>query len=210
MPARTRTSRPADTAPAETSSSAESLRVGHHLKRERKLKGMRLVDVAAAARISPSLISKIEHNKLNPSLSVLHRIAKALGTSVSALLVLEEQIDRIVLRQADRAVVGNGGTGIFSWEGIQAEILVPHEHGRQLEGFLFVMQPGGHSNGEVEHEGEECGYVVDGQLELVVSGTKYLLGPGDSFFFPSHRPHSYRNPGKKPAKVLWVNTPPTF
>src|ERR1044071_816908 len=155
----------------ESRNPADSLRVGHHLKRERKLKGMRLVDVADAAGISPSLISKIEHNKLNPSLSALHRIAKALGTSVSALLALEEQVDRIVLKQPDRAVVGNGGTGIFSWEGIDAEILIPHEHGRQLEGFLFVMQPGGHSNGEIEHEGEECGYVIEGQLELVVNGT---------------------------------------
>src|SRR5690606_27863074 len=143
-------------------------------------------------------------------LSALHRIAKALGTSVSALLALEEQVDRIVLKQPDRAVVGDGGMGIFSWEGIEAEIIIPHEHGRQLEGFLFVMQPGGHSNGEVEHEGEECGYVIEGQLELVINGTTYLLGPGDSFFFPSHRPHSYRNPGKKVARVLWVNTPPTF
>lgn len=199
--------RPARKAPAPEES---SLRIGHHLKRERRLKGMRLVDVAETAGISPSLISKIEHNKLNPSLSALHRIAKALGTSVSALLALEEQVDSVVLKRHDRAKVGNGGTGIFSWEGIEAEILVPHEHGRQLEGFLFVMQPGGHSNGEVEHEGEECGYLIEGQLELVVSGTTFLLEAGDSFFFPSHRPHSYRNPGKKLAKVVWINTPPTF
>jgi uncharacterized cupin superfamily protein len=36
------------------------------------------------------------------------------------------------------------------------------------------------------------------------------LGPGDSFAFPSHLAHAYRNPGSKVARVLWINTPPTF
>jgi transcriptional regulator with XRE-family HTH domain len=183
--------------------------LGHHLKRERLMKNLRLVDVAEAAGISPSLISKIEHNKLNPSLSTLHRIAKALGTSVSALFALEEQVDQVVLRREERAIVAKG-VGIFHWEGIEAEVLIPHDLGRQMEGFLFVMEPGGHSDGTIEHDGEECGYVISGELELVVNDVEYRLGPGDSFFFSSTRPHSYRNPGKEVAHVIWINTPPTF
>jgi transcriptional regulator with XRE-family HTH domain len=196
-------------APEVPAGRERGLRLGHHLKRERKLKGMRLVDVAEAAGISPSLISKIEHNKLNPSLSALHRIAKALGTSVSALFALEEQVDSVVLRPGERAVVA-AGTGIFDWEGIEAEIVIPHAHGRQMQGFVFEMQPGGHSNGVIEHEGEECGFVIEGELELIVNGHQYLLGPGDSFFFHSTRPHSYRNPSKGISRVVWINTPPTF
>jgi uncharacterized cupin superfamily protein len=38
----------------------------------------------------------------------------------------------------------------------------------------------------------------------------YDLAQGDSFSFPSHLTHTYRNPGTNVARVLWVNTPPTF
>lgn len=185
-------------------------RIGFHLKRERRLKGMRLVDVADAAGISPSLISKIEHNRLNPSLSTLHRIAKALGTSVSALFAMEEQVSQVVLRPEERVVAGADSGSFPHWEGIEAEIIIPYESGRRLEGFLFVMEPGGHSGGPVQHDGEECGYVIEGQLELEVGDQIYRLGPGDSFFFQSHVVHRYRNPGKASARVIWINTPPTF
>lgn len=197
---------------ADATDEGESLispRIGFQLKRQRLLKGMRLIDVAEVAGLSPSLISKIERNKINPSLSTLHRIAKVLETSVSALFALDEQVDQIVLRQQDRAVAGKV-QDIVQWEGIEAEIMIPYVEGRLLEGFVFVMEPGGHSGGILQHDGEECGYVLEGQLELTVGGKKYILERGDSFFFHSNTPHSYRNPGKVTARVIWINTPPTF
>lgn len=186
-----------------------SPRMGYQLKRARLLKGMRLVDVAEAASLSPSLISKIERNKINPSLSTLHRIAKVLETSVSALFALDEQLDQVVLKHEDRAVAGKV-QDMVQWEGIEAEIMIPYVEGRLLEGFVFVMEPGGHSGGVLQHDGEECGYVLEGQLELTVGTETHILGKGDSFFFYSNTPHAYRNPGDVTARVIWINTPPTF
>jgi transcriptional regulator with XRE-family HTH domain len=184
-------------------------RIAFQLRRERRLKSLRLKDVADAAGISPSLISKIEHNKIKPSLSTLHRLAKALGTSISALLPAEGAADKVVSRPGERPVVGKV-QNMSEWEGIEAEIMVPHREKQLLEGFVFIMEPGGHSGGILQHEGEECGYVLDGQLELTVGGRIFRLHPGDSFFFPSDIPHAYRNPGRKKARVIWINTPPTF
>ena len=62
----------------------------------------------------------------------------------------------------------------------------------------------------IKHEGEEFGYLLDGEIELIVDKKKYQLRPGDSFFFRSERPHSYTNNRKKVARILWLNTPPTF
>ena len=45
---------------------------------------------------------------------------------------------------------------------------------------------------------------------LHVAGRRYRMGEGDSFHFRSERAHSYRNVGKKKARILWLNTPPTF
>jgi uncharacterized cupin superfamily protein len=51
---------------------------------------------------------------------------------------------------------------------------------------------------------------LEGEIELDVDGTRYLVGPGDSFSFRSERKHSYRNSGRGIARALWINTPPTF
>jgi transcriptional regulator with XRE-family HTH domain len=186
-----------------------SPRIGFQLKRERRIRGLRLKDVAEAAGLSLSLISKIENNRVSPSLSTLHRLAKALGTSVSALFTMDETLDKVVHRPHERPVAGKVQS-MVEWDGIEAEIMVPFGSGRLLEGFVFVMQPGSHSGGVLQHEGEECGYVLEGKLELTVGEECYLLDPGDSFFFPSEIPHAYRNPGDTIARVIWINTPPTF
>ncbi|MDH3688267.1 MAG: cupin domain-containing protein [Gammaproteobacteria bacterium] len=186
-----------------------SPRIGFQLKRERCVRGLRLKDVAEATGLSQSFISKIENNKVSPSLSTLHRIAKALGTGISAVFAMDETLDRVVHHPKDRPVAGKVQS-MVEWDGIQAEIMVPYVAGRMLEGFVFIMQPGGHSGGVLRHEGEECGYVLEGELELVVGGETNVLKPGDSFFFHSDLPHSYRNPGKVAARVIWINTPPTY
>ena len=186
-----------------------SPRIGFQLKRERRVRGLRLKDVAEATGLSLSLISKIENNRVSPSLSTLHRVAKALGTSVSALFTMDETLDKVVHRPHERPVAGRVQS-MVEWDGIEAEIMVPFGSGRLLEGFVFIMEPGSHSGGVLQHEGEECGYVLAGQLELTVGEKCYLLDPGDSFFFLSEIPHAYRNPGEMTARVIWINTPPTF
>ena len=186
-----------------------SPRIGFQLRRARRIKGFRLKDVADKAGLSQSLISKIENNKTSPSLSTLHRVAKALGTSISALFAADESLDQVVQRPQERPIAGKVQS-MVEWDGIEAEIIVPYVSGRLLEGFVFIMEPGGHSGGTLQHEGEECGYVLAGRLELVVDRTTYVLNPGDSFFFNSERPHAYRNPGAVKTRVLWINTPPTY
>jgi mannose-6-phosphate isomerase-like protein (cupin superfamily) len=47
-------------------------------------------------------------------------------------------------------------------------------------------------------------------LELWIENEKFLLKAGDSFSFPSTKPHRYRNPSKRETVVLWVITPPTY
>ena len=194
---------------SDTPTARMSPRIGAQLKRQRLLRGLRLKDVAEATGLSKSLISKIENNKASPSLSTLHRVAQALNTSVSALFAMDETLDKVVHQPHERPIAGKVQT-MLEWDGIEAEIMVPYENGRLLEGFVFVMEPGGHSGGMLQHAGEECGYVLEGQLELTVDGTTYLLSPDDSFFFISDKSHAYRNPGKVTTRVIWINTPPTF
>jgi transcriptional regulator with XRE-family HTH domain len=60
--------------------------VGSSIRSLRKLKGLRLRDLAAHIGCSESLLSKIETGSTTPSLPVLARIAESLQVSVGALV----------------------------------------------------------------------------------------------------------------------------
>jgi quercetin dioxygenase-like cupin family protein len=58
--------------------------------------------------------------------------------------------------------------------------------------------------------GEEVGYVLVGDIELMIDDKTFRLSAGDSFVFNSELAHWYRNVGTERASIFWVNTPPTF
>lgn len=90
------------------------------------------------------------------------------------------------------------------------ERLIPYARGHLLQGNIHIVQPGGSSDGMISHSGEEVGYLIAGEIELIVGGKTYTLSAGDSFCFRSDVEHGYRNIGKSEARIVWVNTPPTF
>lgn len=56
------------------------------------------------------------------------------------------------------------------------------------------------------HEGEESGYVLEGEVTLQVEENRETLTSGDSFHILSSQPHTVQNPSDKPARILWVLT----
>jgi transcriptional regulator with XRE-family HTH domain len=183
-------------------------RIGARLKHARLLNQLRLKDVAEKAGCSESMLSKIENERAVPSLTTLHRLCKSLNLSVSSLFNSETVEPWTIMRPDQRRTIGHAKAA--GSEGVLAEVLIPSAEGRLLEGFLVVIEPGGHTNGTLQHKGEEVGFVVEGQLELTINDGVHLLKSGDSFYFPSDLPHAYRNVGKSRMRAVWINTPPTF
>ena len=84
---------------------------------------------------------------------------------------------------------------------------MPFGAGNLLEGNIHMVEPGGVKHDPNTHQGETVGYVIEGNLELMIEGTLYLLHTGDSFFFKNHLTNRYSNPGASETRVLWINTP---
>jgi transcriptional regulator with XRE-family HTH domain len=185
------------------------IRLGLKMKHRRLLKGLTLKALAELAGCSESMLSRIENGTANPSINTMHRIALALGIPVSGLFQDDEEgADNVVLRRGQRPTIETGELG--RGRGTRLEALIPTSRGNLLSGYINDIEPGGGSRGLLQHEGEEFGYVLDGAIELTVDGRRYQLREGDSFYFRSERPHSYINNGRRIARVLWVNTPPSF
>jgi transcriptional regulator with XRE-family HTH domain len=182
------------------------IRISSKVRHARRLRGLTLKEVAETAGCSESLLSKIENGNANPSLKMLQRLASALGLTVGQFFAQESQSGNVVMRAASRSRFSTGRDG----KGDEVEPLAPHTGSDLLECHLHHIPPGGGSGGNFQHQGEEFGYVLEGEMELIVDGQKHNAGAGDAFRFSSERVHSWSNKGKKTVRVLWINTPPTF
>jgi transcriptional regulator with XRE-family HTH domain len=188
----------------------DELQIGAKLRHARKVQKLRLKDVAQAIGCSESLLSKVENEKIRPSLKILHRLAAELQTSIGELFVTPDAAEGIVMRESERPTIRTMAAGLGGSAGVRLESLMPSTAGRLLYASIHIVEPGGGSDGQIEHKGEEVGYLLEGTLDLTVAGKTYRLETGDSFFFDSSLPHGYCNPGTITTKVVWINTPPTF
>ena len=185
-----------------------SSRLSMRLRLARQIRGMTLKSVADAAGCSESLLSKIENGKATPSLPMLHRLVLALETNIGWMFEEGDGDEGVVFRRGERPLITLDP--LRQGEGISLERVIPYSNGHLLQCNIHRIETGGESAGPIQHAGEEVGYVLEGDIELMVANSTYKLSAGDSFVFRSELPHHYRNAGVSPASIFWVNTPPTF
>lgn len=175
----------------------------------RRAQGLTLVELAAKARCSASLVSRVENGRLLPSLSILHKLVAGLGTSMASFLSGSETESCMVVRAGERKEVALEYLGLPR-QGVRIEQIIPHSAERTLQGNLITITAGHGSAGDYSHVGEEAGFIIEGFVELTIDKQTHVLGKGDSFCFRSEAPHSFFNPGPGEAVLVWINTPPTF
>lgn len=171
------------------------------------LKGYLLKDLAKQVGCTESMLSKIENGKVAPSMDLLYAIVGSVGGNAGYLFA-EEKSETPVISAEDRLIIDYDRTGRS--EGIRLERLIPYSNSVLLQANIHNVEPGGGRTAAVVHEGEEVGYVLEGEIELTVDGNSYPVKTGDAFHFRSDLPHYYRNSGTVPARIIWVNTPPSY
>lgn len=176
--------------------------LGVRLRHARLVAGLTMTQVAQKSLCSESLISKIESGQASPSLAMLHRIAVTLDTNIATLTTEEAPREGPIRLSGERPVIKAGG--------ICLERITLPKRGGLLQANIHIVPPGEASDGLIEHVGEEVGFVLEGNLELILGSERHLVQAGDAFYFSSQTPHGYRNVGKTVARIFWVNTPATF
>lgn len=189
------------------------MNLGAKLRQARTKGGMSLEDVSVKSGLSLSFISQIENNKANPSIGSLKKITDALGMQFASLF--ENQPERentyegegkqvFLVRASNRKSMKMPGSDVEYY-------LLSPDLNRKMEFLLTIANPGVDSGKEFfSHYGEECGVVIKGRVEFSIAGKSYLMEQGDSIYFDSSVPHSWRNLGNVNAELIWVITPPSF
>ncbi|GAX90509.1 helix-turn-helix domain-containing protein [Effusibacillus lacus] len=179
------------------------MNIGEKIRKQRKLLGLTINDVAERVGVSTSLISQIENDKADPSLVTLKKIVHVLQIRFADLFNDESSMSPVVRKDQRKKIVLGKNAGIVQ------ELLAP-DIKRNLELLLITYKEGESSEGVLIHQGEECGLVLEGRLELTIGTDVYELEEGDSVYFNSDIPHSFKNIGKGPLKLVWIITPVTW
>jgi transcriptional regulator with XRE-family HTH domain len=190
--------------------------IGARLKELRTEHRYSIRGLALKAGVSASLVSDIEKNKVEPSISTLKRLATAMGTTITYFFSEQTQMNGRVVRAHERVVLdGEKQPGADVRSGMEAggvrfELASPTEsetieaiYGRYDVGASIGDEP-------YTHEGEEWGMVLSGRLKVIVGDEVYFLDPGDSIWFHSTIPHRMENVASVPTEYIWIDTPKSF
>lgn len=188
----------------------EPPKIGAKLKHARHRLGLRLCEVSERAGVTEGYLSKLENNRSHASIPTLHRLVEVLGINMGELFVtsFEDELPISVIRSSARPKLMTGD--LDTENQITLERLVPAAPGQLLQVNLHSIAPNSGNAEPIKHDGEEFGFVISGSIELTVEKHVVKLHEGDSFHFDSSLSHSYRNIERNEARILWVNTPPTF
>jgi transcriptional regulator with XRE-family HTH domain len=184
----------------------DSIGVGARLRELRTEHRYSIRRLAALAGVSPSLISEVERGRVEPSISVLKRLASALDTTLVYFFTEAVEAQGRVVRAAERRALLHSRHA----SGITFELLAPDEcdslepiFGRYEVGASMGTEP-------VTHSGEEWGMVLKGRLKVWIGDEIYFLDPGDSIWFPSSTPHRLANASDEVTEYVWVNSEKSF
>ena len=174
------------------------LRLGRTIRTLRRQNGLTLVQLAALAELSHPFLSQLERGLARPSMSSLHRIARALGTTQPALMSMDSGA------VSDRRVgLVRAGTGIpVENPGGIARSLVSGS--RAIYPILFE---GAFTDFGLyySHPGDEFIHVLAGTLEVELEGEgRFLLAPGDTLYYPGGIPHRWRAVDDPDIRALFV------
>ncbi|MFB3776314.1 MAG: helix-turn-helix domain-containing protein [Bryobacteraceae bacterium] len=185
-----------------------SYELGPKLRQLRLRKKIGLKDLSAHTGLSASLLSQLENGKLVPTLPTLVRIA----------LVFDVSLEHFFGDQRPKRLfaVVRAGERIRFPERPDApspayffECLAYPAQGKGMEAYLAELPRRlEKETQEHVHEGHEFLFVVDGKLVVRHRSVDHSLSAGDSVYFDSSEPHSYRGLTEPPARAVVVTLPP--
>jgi transcriptional regulator with XRE-family HTH domain len=180
--------------------------IGGKIRSLRLKKKMGLVELGRHTGLSPALLSKIERGRLFPTLPTLLRIALVFsvgldfffaGARDKPVVAVVRRAERIRLpeRPGERAVA-------YRFESLDFPATE-----RRFNSYYAEFLPA--KDDELRphtHPGVEFIYTLAGRLAVRIDADDHVLAAGDSVYFDSTSPHSYRRRGGQPCRAIVVTT----
>lgn len=185
--------------------------VGERLKALRTQFGLSQRQLAEAAGVPHGQISMIETNRSSPSVASLRKILGGFGISMSEFFEPESSTNQQPFftpsEMRDLTSLLYQGDDLAQQKITIKQVGDAKMHGLQI---LHERYETGADTGDamIEHDANEGGIVISGEVEVTVGGEVRVLKAGDAFLFHSREPHRFRNISDRPAEIISACTPP--
>ncbi len=174
--------------------------LGKTIQRLRKAYNMSLGELSEQSGVAKSIISQIERNETNPTISTVYRLSRALDTTVNEVLKTDES--NIFLEHQ----LKSGIPILESQDGLcRLAIAGPLNLVNHIQWYDFVAKPAGilesdpHPAGTVEHL-----YLLNGEVEVTAGDDKRRAKAGEAIRFRGDLPHKIVNTGEGEAHATMI------
>ncbi|HET9469139.1 MAG TPA: XRE family transcriptional regulator [Vicinamibacterales bacterium] len=177
--------------------------IGAKIRALRLKKKIGLVELGRHTGLSPALLSKIERDRLFPTLPTLLRIALVFSVDLEYFFAgAREKPVLAVVRKAERVRLPEraNSDSAYKFESLDYPV-TERRFNAYYADFLPVPRAAMRLHA---HPGVEFIYALEGTLTVHVGGDEHTLEAGDSMYFDSSVPHGYRRSGTRSCNALIV------
>ncbi|WP_022667853.1 helix-turn-helix domain-containing protein [Desulfospira joergensenii] len=177
--------------------------LGGMIRTFRKQQGMSQKELSRLVGVTASNISQIETNQVFPSIPALYRIAEHLSVHVRAFFQ-EEGLGENVIFPSEQGIPVQVSGGCE--KDIEIYQITPFDMDGRAQLFLVRIFPGARLTSHFfRHKGEEIGYVLSGELDMVYQGQRQTLRENDTVCFRTDSPAQWINKTLDFTRIFWIN-----
>jgi transcriptional regulator with XRE-family HTH domain len=178
-----------------------TVKLGKTINRLRRAYNYSLGDLSEQSGVAKSIISQIEKNETNPTLSTIYKLARALNSPIEEILRGEDApalIEKLGPSGTPLLVSDDGRCRlrIIGW--IKTVELVQWYHFEAEPGGVLESEP--HPAGSIENL-----TLLSGTVSVEVGEEVFKVSAGETARYAGDRPHRIVNEGSEVASALMVN-----
>lgn len=172
--------------------------IGSLLREMRIARRLTLREVASAIGLTANQLASIERTSLGLDVPALKRLANFFGVTLNEIMGVDTS------RTGQEIVMRDHGV-LLPRLGIGVQIERLGSGVDIMDCQRWTLEPGVQSNGAYRHSGEEFIVVTAGTFEITLDEKRvHVLTKGDSIYFNSSTPHSWRSIGPGSSELIWV------
>lgn len=170
------------------------------IKQSRKQSLLSLEKLAEMSGVSRATISKIERGESLPSTTVLAKLSKALGLSMTELVAQQPEDDIVLLKADQQPLIVDPKSNYVR------RCLSPILPGRGIDWSISELPPRGKTPVFHAHRQgtEEYLFVLNGVLEITIGNRSYEIHEGDSIFYKAAASHAFENLTDEVVKYMVI------
>ena len=178
------------------------MEIGNRIKNLRLACELTQEELADRCELTKGYISQLENDLTSPSIATLIDILNALGTDLKEFFGEVDTEEKIGFSK-NEFIEKITDDYTLNW-------LVPNAQKNEMEPVHMVLNPLKETEEDIPHEGEEFGYVLKGEIVIILGKRKIKVKKGESFYYKADKIHKIINNTDRRAEFIWVSSPPSF